>query len=212
MYRQHQTSLIAATVKIQWIFLTMIVCTMVFTIITVLLSDNCAHSTSLLCTRSSNKLVLRKEGPRSTDGQLLLPSASPSLSRNGSVLQHSNLTSIVLLPTKSTHFGRIITTTPRTGRLGNHLFQLASAYGIAKQNDRKLVTYVHFDITDYFETKLPELSMTDKIDLELSIVNEAKVCGFDKNVFTLEGHKEHPTVYLHAYNHAILGLLCKCLC
>ncbi len=37
-----------------------------------------------------------------------------------------------------------ITNYPLQGRLGNHLFQLASAYGIAKRNGRKLITWQHF--------------------------------------------------------------------
>lgn len=106
---------------------------------------------------------------------------------------------------------RCITTSPLTDRIGNHLFQLASAYGIAKHSGRKLVTYSHFDVTEYFQHKTPEFTFDEKKALQVNAMSEKQICAFDSDLFELKGNENFQAVHLHAYMQSSMGLLFKCI-
>lgn len=93
----------------------------------------------------------------------------------------------------------IITISPLVGRLGNHLFQLASAYGVAQHNGRMLITSGHFEVSDYFDVQIAKFSEEEQKALQFTWVREAQVCAFDENLFNLVGLSQNTTICLAAY-------------
>lgn len=75
------------------------------------------------------------------------------------------------------------------GRLGNQMFQYASAYGIAKHNHRQLVSQGKFEICDYFDLELKhgDVERTEN----WSKWTEFRNCMFDESIYDLRGqHRE----------------------
>jgi galactoside 2-L-fucosyltransferase 1/2 len=73
-------------------------------------------------------------------------------------------------------------------RLGNKMFQYASAYGIAKHNHRQLVFQGKFELRDYFDL---EVKHGDKRTKSWSKRTEFKTCMFDESIYDLHGqHRE----------------------
>ena len=71
-----------------------------------------------------------------------------------------------------------------SGRLGNQMFQYASAYGIAKHNNRILVVNNHLNLTEYFFLEIKYFSNTSVWPRIIAKHN----CMFDTYVYDFKSH------------------------
>lgn len=95
----------------------------------------------------------------------------------------------------------VILLSPAEGRVGNHLFQLASAYGIAKRTNRKLLLKGNFrDVSDYVEGSFEMLtSVKQLISIIVPKLEETASCSLDKNLYNLSQFEDYQAVQTEAY-------------
>ena len=83
----------------------------------------------------------------------------------------------------------------KRNRMGNQLFQYASAYGIAKHNRRVLVSLPNFEISNYFDLEIQYFNASWKWPL---LVDQHH-CRFDENIYELRGKRSTKYVQLLGY-------------
>ena len=84
--------------------------------------------------------------------------------------------------------------------LGNNIFQIASAYGIAKHTNRTLIISPHCFVTKYFVLSNVRIDVSNVNMLyEWKTVKSVKASAFEKTVFELYDYKCYKTIQLLGY-------------
>ncbi len=148
------------------------------------------------CIKSSSKEVTMTRKPvrlrKLDDSQNMILSVS--------AITTPNPNNVIITPCSTTTC--LLTVSPKNVIMperGDYLFQLASAYCIAKRHGRKLVAREHFEVSDYFQTNIIDdlNSAVSLQDIEL-LSDDCKGC-FERSIFNLIGHQYRPEVHLDAY-------------